>query len=182
MLRSPEPLRWVSFSPFLAARHSTPTLRLRHGFGLHHSAAAAVLALLADVCVVRLAVRAAGSPGRRESRREAAPRTAEHLLDEHDLDRRSGDEKVYDFRRPRKGHAQARRVVRRSRSGPLDPGERRIANLAGSLPTPAKGRQALESESSLRRTPGLRISPATSESPWRPEVQVAPAEVPRFAR
>src|SRR5713101_4218243 len=81
----------------------TATLRLRDGSGLHHPAAAAVLALLADVCVVRLAVRSAGGPGRRESRCEVAPRTAQHLLDQHTLDRRSGHEKVYDFGRSRKG-------------------------------------------------------------------------------
>src|SRR5229473_5799838 len=154
------------FSP-LATRLSPLTLKLRDGLRVHHPAAAQVVALLADVCVVRLALRAASGPGRGESRREVAPGTAQHLLDQHPLDGRSDHEKIYDFGRPRQGHAQARRVVRRSRGGPLDPGQRRIAKLAGSLPTPAKGRQALESESSLRQTPGLRISPAAGESPWR---------------
>src|SRR5258707_1276297 len=121
----------------------TSALRWRDGSGVHHSAAAEVVALLADVCVVRLALRATGGPGRRQSRGEVAPRTAQHLLDQHYLDRRSGHEEVYDFGRPRQVHAQAGRMVRRSGGGPLDPGKRRIANLAGSVPAPAKGWQAV---------------------------------------
>src|SRR6266404_4123629 len=144
----------------------TSALRWRDGSGVHHSAAAEVVALPADVCVVRLALRAAGGSGRRQSRGEGAPRTAQHLLDQHYLGRRSGPEEVYDFRRPRQGHAQARKVVRRSRGGPLDPGEPRTAELAGSVPAPAKGWQAVEGESSLRRPPGLRIFRAASEPPW----------------
>src|SRR6266446_4859414 len=50
----------------------TSALRWRDGSGVHHSAAAEVVALPADVCVVRLAVRAAGGSGRRQSRGEAA--------------------------------------------------------------------------------------------------------------
>src|SRR6266436_3674106 len=50
----------------------TSALRWRDGSGVHHSAAAEVVALPADVCVVRLTVRAAGGSGRRESRRQAA--------------------------------------------------------------------------------------------------------------
>src|SRR6266849_210931 len=149
------------FSP-LATRLSPLTLKLRDGLRVHHPAAAQVLALFADVCLVRLALRSRGGPRRRESRGEVAPGTAQHLLDQHPLDRRSGHEGIYDFGRPRQGHAQAHRVVRRSRGGPLGPGQRRIANLAGSLPTPAKGWPAFEGESSLCRTLGLPISPAAS--------------------
>src|SRR6266852_636694 len=143
----------------------TPALRWRDGSGINYPATSQVLALPADVCVVRLTVRAAGGPGRRQSRGKVAPRTAQHLLDQHHLDPRSGHEEVYDFRRPRQGHAQARRVVRRSGGGPLDPGERRTAELAGSKPAPAKGWQAVEGKSSLRRPPGLPIFRAVSEPP-----------------
>src|SRR6266478_687251 len=143
----------------------TSALRWRDGSGINYPATPQLLALPADVCVVRLALRAAGGPGRRESRRQVAPGAAQHLLDQHHLDRRSGHEEVYDFRRPRQGHAQARKVVRRSGGGPLDTGEPRTAELAGSVPAPAKGWQAVEGESSLHRPPGLPIFRAVSEPP-----------------